>query len=829
MIPSFRVLTACVVISAFSWLASQAPAQPALPAPTASDYLLELTQFATHSGSHAIDVAAPHDGSGNVYVSAQSGEIFAFDNAGNSLGTFLDMASTTATTGFQSGSFTPGSNGAAFRGLMYFDFHPDFGTPGAAGEGKVYTGFQSTPGIGTIDYQVGSGNQYVISEWEVSSSNPNQIDTSSYREVMRLGFNGGNPHAIGEIAFNPLSQPGDDDYGMLYAAIGDAGATGNVPPPTGYIQEIDNPFGKIIRINPLQDGSNSYSIPDNPFSSVAGAATENYALGFRDPQTFSFAKDSNDETVLITFDIGAEEREEVNLVRPGSNHGWVRWEGTYELAPTRPIYDEANTTLASPVLEYDHATGGFAIAGGLLVSDPNNVNFRNQVLFGDLVRGKIFHGDYADMLVAEANGTQATVFESQVEFDGNTGTFSEVRGGEPGTRGDARFGTDEAGNVYIVSKRSDVVYATGLKVASQVASNLTLTVNRESGEVFITNGNTATAIGIDAYELGSANGLLNQNGWISLADIPTAGWEEAPNASANGLAEFNSTANASFDLAPGSSQSLGFAYTGDVSAAMAAVGFGNDYEDVTFGYSDAAANQFANANTVYVGERRHNNLVIEVDINTGEAQLINESPLSVAIDLYQVTSDEGVLDTGIDGLTQNGSAVAGWETGGMNSSNGFAQFFPTGTNGFAIAGGEVFDLGSAFVAGSESRDLEFLFHIVGDELGFEGVVRYIESVALPGDFNDDGVIDAGDYVYWRDNLGAPESVLPAGSSDGNGTVDVGDYVLWKTNFETSNLGASVVTTQVPEPRVVQLLCGALAIAALFQKHFCDSFSSRIGS
>ena len=415
------------------------------PPPTPSNYTLNLTQFATHTGSHAIDVTAPRDGSGNLYVSAQSGQIFGFDSSGNSLGTFLDLVGTSATTGFADpGPFVPGENGAAFRGLMYFDFHPEYGTVGAPGEGKVYAGFQSVTSFGIPDYSApGSGDHYVIGEFDASGGS---ISPSSYREVIRFAATGSNPHGLGQIAFNPLSNPGNEDYGLLYAAVGDAGGTGNVPPPPGYIQEIDNPFGKVIRIDPLQDGANAYSVPaTNPFVGTPAAAEEVYALGFRDPQNFSFSKDADEQRVLVLFDIGAAQREEVDLVRPGANYGWVRHEGTSVLDPGRPLYDEFDTPPTPPVLEYDHATGGFAITGGLVVSEPGNPNFQNQVLFSDLVNGKVFHADYLDVLVAEQAGTQANIFESQVSFGGNTGTFADVLDGIPGGRGDARFGTDEGG------------------------------------------------------------------------------------------------------------------------------------------------------------------------------------------------------------------------------------------------------------------------------------------------------------------------------------------------------------------------------------------------
>lgn len=806
-----------------------------LAAPAPSSYTLQLTEFGTHTGDHAIDLTAPRDGSGNVYVSAQSGQIFGYDQSGNSLGVLLDLAGTGATTGFANpGAFNPGSNGAAFRGLMYFDFHPDFGVMGAAGERKLYTGYKSNTSFGTPDYTVpgGNGSNYVIAEWEVSGSNPNVIDTGSFREVMRLGNPGGNPHGLGKIGFNKHALIGDEDYGLLYAAVGDAGATGNVAPGEGYIQEIDNPFGKIIRIDPLdpdgQDGQ-AYATPaSNPFVGVPDAAEEVYALGFRDPQTFSFAKDASDKTVLVTFDIGATQREEVNLVRPGGNYGWVRYEGTLgpgEFVPnpgtpandgtfrSRPLYDELNTVPIPPVLEYDHLTGGFAIAGGLVVTDPTNPGFRDQVLFGDLVRGKIFHADYADVLSAEQAGTQATIFESEVRFGGATGTFADVLDGVPGGRGDARFGTDEAGNVFVVSKRTGTIFATGLMDASAgpftESPRLVLTVDRNTGRVFLGNASAVSAPLIDGYEITSANGLLSPGGWTSLTDAATPGWEEAPQSNANGLAEFSATPGAALELAPGGSIDLGEAYTTDLQAAMQAVGFGAEYEDLALRYSDDASNDLGDIVSIeYVGDQRINNLVLEVNPTTGQAQLVNESALDVAIDFYQIDSPDEALTAGFSGLTQDGSAVPGWESALNNGADAAAQFFP-GVGGFLVEAGERFDLGIAFDASSDSRDLEFQFLINGDVVAFDGVVRFDETSTLLGDFNADGVVDAADYTVWRDNLGADEATI-SGAGDASGLVDAGDYDIWLDNygysFATAGRSADKV---IPEPSGLALVAAWL--------------------
>ena len=73
--------------------------------------------------------------------------------------------------------------------------------------------------------------------------------------------------------------------------------------------------------------------------------------------------------------------------------------------------------------------------------------------------------------------------------------------------------------------------------------------------------------------------------------------------------------------------------------------------------------------------------------------------------------------------------------------------------------------------------------------------------AILGDYNDDGVVNAADYVTWRDNLGSPES-LPNDATPG---VTAGDYDVWRANFGGPP-GASLGTnTAVPEPGNIALL------------------------
>jgi hypothetical protein len=71
------------------------------------------------------------------------------------------------------------------------------------------------------------------------------------------------------------------------------------------------------------------------------------------------------------------------------------------------------------------------------------------------------------------------------------------------------------------------------------------------------------------------------------------------------------------------------------------------------------------------------------------------------------------------------------------------------------------------------------------------------TAVLPGDYNGSGVVDAADYVVWRDNPSA------------HGGDPVG-YTIWRENFGRTLAGAgSVGSATVPEPAACMMLVGAV--------------------
>jgi hypothetical protein len=71
----------------------------------------------------------------------------------------------------------------------------------------------------------------------------------------------------------------------------------------------------------------------------------------------------------------------------------------------------------------------------------------------------------------------------------------------------------------------------------------------------------------------------------------------------------------------------------------------------------------------------------------------------------------------------------------------------------------------------------------------------VTAPGLDGDFNDDGRVDAADYVVWRKSGGTPQN-----------------YSIWRTNFGRSSgaVAGSAVAGAVPEPAGVLLVLFGLA-------------------
>jgi hypothetical protein len=88
-------------------------------------------------------------------------------------------------------------------------------------------------------------------------------------------------------------------------------------------------------------------------------------------------------------------------------------------------------------------------------------------------------------------------------------------------------------------------------------------------------------------------------------------------------------------------------------------------------------------------------------------------------------------------------------------------------------------------------------------------VAFPAVLGVTGDYNDNGTVDAADYVVWR-NAG-PTDTLPHDPTPG--VVDASDYTAWKANFgKSAGSGAAFGDSAVvPEPS--SLACGLMVLVS----------------
>lgn len=86
---------------------------------------------------------------------------------------------------------------------------------------------------------------------------------------------------------------------------------------------------------------------------------------------------------------------------------------------------------------------------------------------------------------------------------------------------------------------------------------------------------------------------------------------------------------------------------------------------------------------------------------------------------------------------------------------------------------------------------------------------------LPGDANDDGLVDGADYTVWADHFLLSNQTVAGGDFTGDGLVDGADYTVWADHYQPS-AAAGGSGLAVPEPGTALLA----AIACLVLVGYC---------
>jgi Glucose / Sorbosone dehydrogenase/PEP-CTERM motif len=668
------------------------------------------------------------------------------------------------------------------QGLLGIAFDPNYAT-----NGYFYIHYTATDNsVKVVRYNV-----------QGDPATSNIADPNSAHTILHVPKGNVTWHNSGWIDFGP-------NDGYFYMTLGD---------PSNFAQSTDNLHGKIMRVDVHgedaypDDPSRNFAIPpSNPFVNKDGL-DEIWAWGLRNPFRADFDNLTGD---LWINDVGQDTREEVNFQPAdspgGENYGWPRREGSItgppgHGAPPSPAYVE-------PVYDYPHNgpdplyRGNVIAAGGF---------YRGPV---DAIWGFYFFSDNGSRniwkLDPDAVDRRASVMNVNHLFVPNAGFLNRV----------PAFGEDAAGNMYFMDYD-----AAG---ASEIFRFAT------ASKDIVWNGNDTSA-GV------AGNGT---------------GWGDANNWTRGGVTDAAFVAQDNVVFAAGSSQPIV-----DLGAdrTVAAMTFQAPFRLQNHALKVLSGNVFVESGVT---------AVIDANLSAENAnqslRKMGTGTLIVNGDAGQIAVKEGTLGGSgtLDHLTvREGATVApGASIGILTVENSFTmhagstlrieldgndnsnpldpEYDQVVVGGTFKANGTLevvlFDNGNVF-----APDDGDTFAVVSTEESIIGQFSDIELPTLAGglaweidptdgtsflisatsmlrsDFNDDGVVDAADYVVWRTQAGQGGIDLAADGTGSNGMPDGQvndlDYNFWKANFGTSVAASNAqFLRSVPEPSGLLLSClGAL--------------------
>lgn len=236
--------------------------------------------------------------------------------------------------------------------------------------------------------------------------------------------------------------------------------------------------------------------------------------------------------------------------------------------------------------------------------------------------------------------------------------------------------------------------------------------------------------------------------------------------------------------------------------------------------------------------------ILKINTTTGQATLVGgDAVIQTPINSIDIKSTKGNLNpVGPVGLTAahpdavdgpDGDNIAGnssgenWQQLAANH-NRLAEAFLYGDSPFSTS--RSIGMGSIFNPSTlaSDRDVTFTYtNTFGDTIN--GVVQYFASPPVPGDYNNNGIVDAADYTVWRDHLGQTFA-LPNRDGTNSGPINQNDFAFWKNHFGA--ISGSGSATAVPEPSSdVMGLFALAAMGLVFAGHKLRSaeFSPNVGT
>ena len=144
------------------------------------------------------------------------------------------------------------------------------------------------------------------------------------------------------------------------------------------------------------------------------------------------------------------------------------------------------------------------------------------------------------------------------------------------------------------------------------------------------------------------------------------------------------------------------------------------------------------------------------------------------------------------------------------------QTFATPAAATTYFNDHVLDLGALKTGVTGTLDITFSLDMTtldnGSRYGANFLVADVGLVSLPGDYSNNGIVDAADYVLWR-KFNNTATTLPNDSTPG---TNASDYNVWRARFGQSPGSGSgtSVNAAVPEPATLSAadVCGGWLVS-----------------
>jgi hypothetical protein len=469
------------------------------------------------SASARVNVLIEEPGSARVFVAEHAGPLSIVDKATRQPVTYINFNGSADAPGLfpryaAAGGFVSGLMGFAFdpdyrRNGVFYTIHLENPalTVDAKPKAGVLPGLDASRFVPTKPIVMPSNGQPltregVLSEW-TDSNIRNATFEGRVREVMRVQLLN-SIHPMSDLTFDPTAAAGSPDWRVLYVSTGDGG-TGEQPDVRRLNpQRLDHFSGTIIRIVPdlrehvatSQVSENGqYRIPnDNPFVSTPGARDEIFAYGMRNPHRMAWDVPApGSPATLLAFVIGSNagspvRYETINIIRRGANYAYPLREGP-EFKPESPVFGPLSNDNTLPLritdtvvldqrvpmqdsaLAYRTGVEGLAIANGFVYRGARWPALQGAVVFGDITSGRLFYARMADLVTAtdgnpttmaaygEITTNLSTLVQERIRLNPNPApAFGGGRGPAP-LRIELRIATDEAGEIYILTKSDGLI------------------------------------------------------------------------------------------------------------------------------------------------------------------------------------------------------------------------------------------------------------------------------------------------------------------------------------------------------------------------------------